>query len=44
MLKKDGSVQYSIIIAINDEQVFTDDNQILADGDIIAIMTPMSGG
>lgn len=44
MLNKDGSVQYSIIISINDEQIFSDDNQILTDGDVIAIMTPMSGG
>jgi molybdopterin converting factor small subunit len=44
VLSKDGSVQRSIIISINDEQVFVVDDQKLIDGDVIAVMPPMSGG
>ena len=44
VLSKDGSVQRSIIISINNEQVFAVDDQKLIDGDTVAIMPPMSGG
>jgi molybdopterin converting factor small subunit len=39
-----GKIRPSILIAVNHEQVFTERAPVLKNGDVIALMSPMSGG
>jgi molybdopterin converting factor small subunit len=44
VLDATGGIAPSIIITVNNEQAYPSDCPLLADGDTVMIMTPMSGG
>ena len=44
LLDGDGNPHRSVLLAVGDEQVRVDDPRELKAGDVISIMTPISGG
>jgi molybdopterin converting factor small subunit len=41
---EDGGIRSSILLSVNDEQVFVGDAPALQAGDVVAVLSPMSGG
>ncbi len=44
LIMKDGKLRPSILVTINDEQVEPNPEFKISDGDIVTILSPMSGG
>lgn len=44
LLKPDGSPHPSLLVVLGDEQLRVDDPRPLRDGDVVTVMTPISGG
>jgi molybdopterin converting factor small subunit len=44
LFKPDGSVQLSLLVFVNDRQTPADSAAALEDGDVVTVMSPISGG
>ena len=44
LLGEDGVLNASILLCVNDEQVFWSDERVLAEGDVVSLTTPIAGG
>jgi len=44
LLTADGSLQPTILVFVNDEQVSANDGPALKDGDIVTLLSPIAGG
>lgn len=44
LFSEDGALRPTILLSVNDAQLFWDDHYLLSDGDRVSILSPIAGG